>query len=161
MSLGRFAEKIEGLTSRSNPLPLIRVLPDPEVERVSEFGGRRFRSPPRPRVRHRGPAPHRPAQPELDTIDTDADSGTHNDPSDGGRVVIADTAPGENRLVIRTRERYSFVQDLLASGEMIAATCRRLSVDRKTARYANGCTTRSGRTRRNFCSPAAPFLHQT
>lgn len=117
---------------------------------------------------------HRTAlrEPEPDTSDTDADAGTDNHTDNGGQAVIADTAPAENPLVIRTRERYAAVQDLLAGGETIAAICRQLSLDRKTvqrharaehvdellgkARSRGACWTGSSPTCTNASTPGAP-----
>ena len=49
--------------------------------------------------------------------------------------------PAESRLVIRTRERYAAVQDLLGAGESLSAMCRILSLDRKTVqRFARAGT---------------------
>jgi len=63
------------------------------------------------------------AEPEpAATDDTDPDP----------QVAAKDSAPTENRLMIRTRERYAAVHHLLREGASIAAICRALRLDRKT-----------------------------
>lgn len=120
----------------------------------------------------RRPAPHRTAlhrtalrEPDPDTSDTDADSGTDNHTDNGGQAVIADIAAAENPLVIRTRERYAAVHDLLAGGETIAAICRQLSLDRNTVQRharAEHVDERLGkaRSRGSLLDRFEPYLHE-
>jgi transposase len=73
--------------------------------------------------------------------------------------------PAESRLVIRTRERYAAVQDLLGSGESLSAICRILSLDRKTVqRFARAGTVDEllgkATARTSVLDPFKPYLHQ-
>jgi hypothetical protein len=73
--------------------------------------------------------------------------------------------PAQSRLVIRTRERYAAVQDLLGTGESLSAICRILSLDRKTVqRFARAATVEEllgkATTRTSVLDPFKPYLHQ-
>lgn len=235
----RLAAKLGLPTSRSTLLRLMRALPDPEVERVSELGvddfavrrghvygtvlldmgthqpvdllegreadtladwlrahpgteivcrdragayaeGARRGAPKAVQVADRWHlwhnlaeavektvALHRAAlrEPEPEPATADADSDTDSDASNGGQAVIADIAPADNPLVIRTRERYAAVQDLLAGGETIAAICRQLSLTRKTVqRFARAEHVEEllgkARSRGSLLDRFKPYLHE-
>lgn len=103
-------------------------------------------------TRHRGelsePEPHDNEQ----TIDTD----------DTRRGTTAAELP-ENRLAIRTRERYATIQDLSAQGEPISAISRRLGLDRKTVRRFTETTgieqlLGEARSRASLLDPHKPAL---
>jgi transposase len=68
-------------------------------------------------------------EPEPETGDTTLESD-----DDHREVMAAVETPTENRLVVRTRERYDAVQTRLTRGESLSAICRALSLDRKTVR---------------------------
>jgi transposase len=68
-----------------------------------------------------GPEPARDAEPAADA-DTAALDGS------------LDVCGRERSLVVRTRERYAAVQQLLADGASLAEICRRLDLDRSTVR---------------------------
>jgi len=79
--------------------------------------------------------------------------------------AVADTAPAENRLVTRTRERYAAVQDLLVAGKSISAICRILTLDRKTVqRFARAADVEEllvkARSRGSLLDPFKPYLHE-
>ena len=67
--------------------------------------------------------------------------------------------------MIRTRERFAAVQNLLRSGESLAAICRTLSLDRTTVRrFARAGTVEEllgkATARTNLLDPFKPYLHQ-
>lgn len=73
--------------------------------------------------------------------------------------------PVETRVVIRTRERFAAVQDLLRDGESLSAICRILSIDRKTVqRFARAETVNDllgkATARRSVLDPFKTYLHQ-
>ncbi len=85
--------------------------------------------------------------------------------NEANQDAAADTAPAENRLVVRTRERYAAVQDLLAAGKSLSAICRILSLDRKTVqRFARAGDVEEllgkARSRGSLLDPFKPYLHE-
>jgi transposase len=73
--------------------------------------------------------------------------------------------PSESRLVVRTRERYTSVQELLANNESLLAITRILQLDRKTVqRFARAATVEEllaksvGRS--SLLNRYKPYLHQ-
>lgn len=84
-------------------------------------------------IAHRGDL----AEPEPDPAEADPPVPAPSTPAEA-------SAPVESRLVIRTRERYAAVQQLLADGMSISGICRRLRLDRKTVqRFARAETSTS------------------
>jgi hypothetical protein len=73
--------------------------------------------------------------------------------------------PAQSRLVIRTRERYAAVQDLLGTGESLSAICRIPSLDRETVqRFARAATVEEplgkATARTSVLDPFKPYPHQ-
>jgi len=95
-------------------------------------------------------------------------AGTDQQPTAAGSTADEDTAAGapvENRLVIRTTERYTAVQQLLADGASISETCRTLRLDRKTVqRFARAVTVDEllvkARHRGTLLDRFKPYLHE-
>jgi Homeodomain-like domain len=68
-----------------------------------------------------------------DLVELASDDG--DEPQSAERPTpAADTDPAENRLAVRTRERYEAIRDLRERGMSKSAICRRLHLDRKTVR---------------------------
>jgi transposase len=85
--------------------------------------------------------------------------------SDAGEATTAHGTPVENRLVIRTRQRYAAVQQLLTDGVSISEICRRLRLDRKTVqRFARATTVdellAKARNRGSLLDRFKPYLHE-
>jgi transposase len=77
----------------------------------------------------------------------------------------SDSTPVESRLVTRTRQRYTAVQQLLAKGMSISAICRSLRLDRKTVqRFARAATVdellAKARNRGSLLDRFKPYLHE-
>jgi transposase len=77
----------------------------------------------------------------------------------------ADTAPVENRLAARTRERYAAIRDLRERGMSISAICRRLDLDRKTVRRFTQASDVEqmlvrARVRASLLDAFKPYLHE-
>jgi transposase len=105
-------------------------------------------------ARHRGcltaPAPDQPSVPEI---------------TEPAAPPPPRAAAAESRLVVRTRDRYTAVQELLAAGSSLAAICRTLRLDRKTVqRFARAATVEEllGKAtgRSSLLDGFKPYLHQ-
>jgi transposase len=103
-------------------------------------------------IRHRADLP----EPQPDTVD---------EPEPDEPSTAAATQPADSRLMVRTRERYAAVQDLLASGQSLSRICRTLNLDRKTVqRFARADTVdqllTKARNRGSLLDAFKPHLHE-
>jgi transposase len=101
------------------------------------------------------PQPEPPTDGDATEVSTVEDSG----PEPG------DHTPTESRLVTRTRERYTAVQQLLTDGVSISGICRVLRLDRKTVqRFARATTVdellAKARNRGSLLDRFKPYLHE-
>jgi transposase len=108
-------------------------------------------------IRHRADLPDPQLQPTTEATPDAEDV--------RGLGAATHPAATDGRLVIRTRERYQAVQDLLAHGVSRSGIAQRLHLDPHTVRrFANAATveellTRAG-PRASLLDPFKPYLHQ-
>jgi hypothetical protein len=102
-----------------------------------------------------------PAPPAPEEVTTGEDTGA-SEPT--GQAGEPEPVP-EARLVIRTRDRYAQIQELVAAGESISAISRALTLDRRTVRrFARASDIEEllvktvGRS--DLLTPYKPYLHQ-
>jgi hypothetical protein len=95
-----------------------------------------------------------------------ADDGGNGDdgPSDAPKPTV-DTTPAENRLAVRTRERYAAIQELRKRGRSISAISRELRLDRRTVRRFTQATDVEqvlvwARSRSSLLDAFKPYLHE-
>jgi len=116
-------------------------------------------------IRHRSALPEPP--PATDIPATAADD-TAVDDTVAEHVTTCDTPPvtqPEARLVVRTRERYAAVQQLLAQGRSISAISRTLRLERHTVRRFARATDldellAKTTNRTTLLDPYQPYLNQ-
>jgi transposase len=78
---------------------------------------------------------------------------------------LVDTTPVENRLAVRTRERYAAINELRERGMSISAICRQLNLDRKTVRRFTQATGVElllvrAHSRASLLDAFKPYLHE-
>jgi transposase len=78
---------------------------------------------------------------------------------------VVDTVPMENRLAVRTRERYAAIRELRERGMSISAICRQLDLHRKTVQRFTQATDVEqllvrARSRASLLDAFKPYLHE-